>query len=80
MEILLILATGTLCIVCFLIGAMVGQKVSRDETIELPNLNPIDAVIKTKEKMAVEKEKSRVEKIMQNIDNYDGTGYGQIDV
>jgi uncharacterized protein YneF (UPF0154 family) len=80
MDILLILATGTLCIVCILIGAKIGQKVSRDETIELPNLNPIDAVIKTKEKMAVEKEKSRVEKIMQNIDNYDGTGYGQIDV
>ena len=44
MEILLVLVVGTLCIVCFFVGAKVGQKVVNKEEIKLPNLNPIAAV------------------------------------
>lgn len=80
MEILLSLTVGTLCIVCFLIGAKVGQTVSREEKIELPNLNPIKLVSEIHDEFKAEKEKSRVEKIMHNIDAYDGTSLGQRDI
>ena len=44
MEILLVVAVGAMCIGCFLVGAKVGQTVSKGEKIELPTVNPIEAV------------------------------------
>lgn len=75
-----IVVVSTLNIGCFLIGAKVGQKVSRDETIELPNLNPIKVAREIKENREADKVQNKIETIMQNIDSYDGTGYGQKDV
>lgn len=75
-----IVVVSTLNIGCFLIGAKVGQKVSRDETIEMPNLNPIKVVKEIKENRETDKVQNKIETIMQNIDSYDGTGYGQKDV
>ena len=80
MEILMILAIGTLCIVCFLVGARVGQKVSKGETVELPVLNPMRGYNEEKSRKEAEKERQREALIMENIDNYDGTGIGQKDV
>ena len=42
MEALTIAVTGLLCIVCFIIGAKVGQTVSKGEDIELPEVNRIE--------------------------------------
>ncbi len=75
-----IAVVSTLNIGCFLIGAKVGQKVSRDETIELPNLNPVKIAREIKENREADKVQSKLETIMHNIDSYDGTGYGQKDV
>lgn len=80
MELMLVALVGALNVMCFIIGAKVGQKVSRDETIELPNLNPIKAVREIQEKREEDKVQNKIETIMQNIDSYDGTGYGQKDV
>lgn len=65
---------------CFIIGAKVGQKVSKDETIELPSVNPMKAIREHQNKKAAEKEQSKIETIMQNIEKYDGTSRGQEDV
>ena len=80
METLLILVTGTLCIVCFFIGAKVGQKVSNGEAVELPSVNPLKVIKEHQNKKEAEKEQSRIETIMQNIEKYDGTSRGQEDV
>lgn len=80
MDFLMILAVGTLCIVCFLVGARVGQQVSRGEDIKVPVLNPVKAYNEEKKRRAEEEEKRREALIMENIDNYDGTGIGQKDV
>lgn len=80
MEILMILAIGTLCIVCFLVGARVGQKVSKGEAVELPVLNPARVYNEEKSRKEAEKERQREALIMENIDNYDGTSIGQKDV
>ena len=77
---LLIMVTGTLCIVCFFIGAKVGQKASNGEPVELPSLNPLNAIREHKNRVAAEQEQSKIETIMQNIEKYDGTARGQEDV
>lgn len=63
-----------------MIGAKVGQKIVKDETIELPSVNPAEIIRKMHDKRDMEKEQSRIETILHNIDNYDGTGNGQKDV
>lgn len=80
MEILLVLTVGALCIGCFLIGAKVGQTVSKGEILEVPSLNPFEAYRKHEEKKEAEKEADRLDTIMRNIECYDGTGANQKDV
>ena len=79
-TILIIVAVGVMNIGCFLVGARVGQKVVKGEEVMIPNLNPVEAVKEHKEKQEARKEQNRLETIMQNIENYDGTGYGQKEV
>lgn len=84
MEILLALVVGTLCIVCFFVGAKVGQTVSRGETLEVPELNPVKVIRESREQRKEERERrleqNRMDVILQNIESYDGTGLGQKDV
>lgn len=80
MEILLTLTVGTLCIVCFFIGAKVGQQVSRGETIETPTINPMQLYREHKDRQKAEEEQTKIEVILQNIENYDGTSNKQEDV
>ena len=67
-------------IVCFIIGAKVGQAVSKGETIETPTLNPMKAIREHREREEAEREQSRIDTLMRNIEAYDGTANGQEDV
>lgn len=78
MEVVTILAMGFICAACFLIGARVGQKVVKGETVELPN--PVKAIKEHQAKKEAEFQQNKIDVIMENIENYDGTGYGQKDV
>lgn len=80
MEILLVLTVGAMCIVCFIVGAKVGQTVAKGETIETPTVNPLKAIREHDAKKEAKIEQDRIEKIMQNIERYDGTSNGQVDV
>ena len=80
MIILTILATGVISVVCFVLGAIVGQKVAKGEDIKLPNINPVEAIKELSSKKEAEAERNKVETILQNIDSYDGTANGQKDV
>ena len=82
-TILLVLVIGILCIVCFFIGARVGQKVVKGDEIKVPSiskLNPINIYKEHQEKEETEKEKNKLETILRNIERYDGTDAGQEDV
>lgn len=72
---------GVFMIISFILGAYVGQKVVKGENIEI---NPIKVIDEYKEeKKAKEKiaeEESKFDIMMNNIDNYDGTGIGQKDL
>jgi citrate synthase len=65
----------------FVIGAKIGQKIIRQETIEV---NPVKAVNKAvevhKENKIKEAEDEYYKAIYQNIDNYSGDSLGQIDI
>ena len=80
MEILLILLVGTLNIVCFLVGAKVGQQASKGEPIKTPEINPMKAVRERQERKAAEEEKNKLDTILRNIEIYDGTANRQEDV
>lgn len=77
----LIAVVGALNVVCFFIGAKTSQTVKSGETLEPPKIpTPMALYHEKKEKEAAEKERRKLETIMENIENYDGTGYGQKDV
>ena len=82
-AILIILTVGALNVVCFFIGAKVGQTVSRGEDIKLP-ANPVEAVKERNEKreaeFAAEREAAKLDAILRNIESYDGTARGQEDI
>ena len=80
MEALLLAIMGVANVLCFVIGAKVGQKVTKGEEIKLPTVNPLEAYRKHEQKKQAEMAQSRINTILQNIDSYDGTGRGQTDV
>lgn len=80
MEVLLLAVLAASNIVCFLVGAKVGQTVSKGEEIKMPTVNPIEAVREQRAKKEAEMEQDRLETIMRNIEGYDGTSRGQQDV
>ena len=77
MNAAIILAIGFICMACFLLGAKVGQTVAKGEEVKLPTVKPVKEVPVQPQQ---EDKKSRLDIIMQNIDNYDGTEQGQVDV
>jgi cell division protein FtsB len=77
---ILILLVGILELLAFFIGVKVAQKVNKNEDIELPTMNPIKAYHEHQEQKVNQEEQERLEKIKQNIDNYDGTSLGQLDI
>lgn len=80
-EIIVLLAvTGIVYALCFMIGAKVGQQVSKGEKVEMPTVNPLKAVRDHKKIVEAEHRQTQHETIMHNIDAYNGTSYGQKDV
>lgn len=85
MEILIIAAvilalTAASNILCFVIGAKVGQAVTKGEQIKLPEVNPVKAFEECRSRKAAEKEADQLSVLLHNIDVYDGTGAGQKDI
>lgn len=80
MEALTIAIIAASNILCFMVGAKVGQTVSKGEKVELPSIDPVKAVREHKQKMEAYRAQDRMETIMQNMDNYDGSSVGQRDV
>jgi hypothetical protein len=78
MEVIQMAVMGAVNILCFMIGAKVGQAVSRGKEVELPS--PAKAVREHKERKEADREKSKIDTILRNIDNYNGTAEGQEEV
>lgn len=61
-------------ILCFLIGAIVGQKVMKDRPIIK---NPIESIKEHKIEKIQNEQDEYFKTLAENIDNYDGTSLGQ---
>lgn len=79
-TIILIVSIGIMNVLCFLIGAKVGQKVVRQETIKLPKIEPIKTIKQYNENKEIIKLQEKERIISENIDNYNGTSLGQQDI
>lgn len=83
MDAFIVVLVAVICltnIACFVAGAKVVQKVSRDETIEIPTIDPLKAYREHEARREAKAEQDRFDTIMQNIESYDGTSNGQKDV
>jgi hypothetical protein len=80
MEALLLVIMGLTNIACFIIGAKVGQTVSKGEDVKVPEINPMEIHRKREARREALEEQKRIDTIMRNIETYDGTGRGQADV
>lgn len=68
-------------IICFTIGAKIGQKIVRQETITLNPIKAVEnAITEHKEVKIKEAEDEYFKAIYQNIDNYTGDSIGQVDI
>lgn len=80
MEIILIAVVVAANIICFMVGAKVGQKVARGEEVKFPTVAPMAAYCQYRERKETQAQQERMATILQNIDTYDGTETGQKDV
>lgn len=82
MMILVILVVCIANILCFYIGARIGQKIVRDEEVTLPNpVTEIQEQVQLhREKRKAKEEQDQLDVILANVESYDGTGYGQREV
>lgn len=79
MEIILVAVTALSSIACFVVGAKVGQKVTKGEDIKLP-VQPKDTVRHEHDSKEAQIERERMDTILRNIDQYDGSAAHQEDV
>ena len=80
MEILLVLVVGILMLLAFYMGKHEKEEVSPINTIEKVQ----ERIEQHKEKVEAREEKkerdNQIKNEMYNIDNYDGTGFGQKEI
>lgn len=70
-----------MCILSFVIGAIIGQRAQKGKDI---TLNPVKVIKETKTESKVKKEEDlkrrQIDTMLKNIDNYDGSGMGQTEI
>ena len=79
-NIIILFGLGALNIVCFFIGAKIGQKVVKGEEIKAPEITIPTPIRDYQKKKQVEAEQNKIDTILQNIETYNGTSAGQKDV
>ena len=81
METVIIILTVCFCnVVCFLIGSYASRTVTKVERVEKPSFNPMRVYKEHKAQKEAKKEQNKIETILANIENYDGTSNNQEDV
>ena len=79
-AIILCIIVGVFIIVSYSLGLKNGQRLSKNEEVVVPNINPIKVIADEKERYE-ERKKQEIQEINSyNIDHYDGTGLGQKDI
>jgi len=71
---------GVFLCISFFMGAKLGQKVSSNQEIKLPTLNPVKIAKEYKEDKKAKDELDKYNTVLSNIENYDGTSNNQKEV
>lgn len=79
-TVIIIIAVGAMCIASFFVGAHVGNRVSKDEPIELPKVDPMQVIRDKNTRAEAKAKQAEIDTILRNIDRYDGTAEGQEDI
>lgn len=79
-TVIIIIAVGAMCIASFFVGAHVGNKVSKDEPIELPKVDPMKVIRQKNERAEAKAKQAEVDAVLRNINRYNGTAEGQEDI
>ena len=80
METIALLIMGAVNIACFVIGAKVGQQAAKGEPVEVKLPSPVAAVREYRQSREDDRERSRTEAILRNIERYDGNPGGQEEI
>lgn len=81
METVLLMAVFVAAnIVCFVIGASVGQKAHKGDEIKLPKPDPLQSYREHQAEKEAQRAQSQRDIILQNIENYNGSSQGQREV
>ena len=78
--VLLVTITGGIQAMCYYIGYKLAKKSEGNSQLTNVTVNPFKLYEKKMSKKKAKEESDRMEKILANIENYDGTSRGQIDV
>lgn len=79
-TVIIIIAVGAMCIASFFVGAHVGNKVSKDEPIELPKVDPMKVIRQKNERAEAKAKQEEIDAVLRNINRYNGTAEGQEDI
>lgn len=85
MAVLILIITTMANLACLVIGVSIGQKVAKGEEIVIPKPSEVvDSIKENREKREArreaEREAEKLDAILENITNYNGTSVGQRDV
>lgn len=80
MEAIILLIVSMSNIICFFLGAKIGQKVVKNESVKIIDKSPIEAIREKQENKELKRQQEIDDVIKHNIDVYDGTSLGQKDI
>lgn len=80
MEAIILLIVSISNIICFFLGAKIGQRVVNNQPVRIINKSPIESIREKQDSKELKKQQEIDDVIKHNIDVYDGTSLGQKDI
>ena len=80
MEAIILLIVSVSNIICFFLGAKIGQRVVNNQPVRIIDKSPIESIREKQDSKELKKQQEIDDVIKHNIDVYDGTSLGQKDI
>lgn len=80
MEAIILLIVSISNIICFFLGAKIGQRVVNNQPVRIIDKSPIESIREKQDSKELRKQQEIDDVIKHNIDVYDGTSLGQKDI
>lgn len=80
MTVLIIVTSSIFNIICFFLGAKIGQRVVNNQPVRIIDKSPIESIREKQDSKELKKQQEIDDVIKHNIDVYDGTSLGQKDI